>query len=542
LVWFRQARFIINMDAQDVPAQEVIGWVIQYLQMNNLSRSAAAVQSETGQNFNLVANPTKLKQDVLNGKWALVLSDISDLTLPEEVLFLLYEQVVLELFEKGDTSVAKEFMARAPTMISLKLHREQRFMKLEYLSRLARVTAKELYEPCPTREDRRQQVANALMGSVSSLAPDTLLGLIHDGMKFRAGLQQSGSGVGPATTTAVTGGEPDKMVKGPMPRAVRERIPPLQFKSTSFPESVCFSPDGLSLISGTTDGFIEVWNPATNEMRTDLKYQAADSLMLHKIDVQVQALCVSPDSSHIASGGSDGRLKIWDLNEGVSVRKIKAHSKGITSVSFAHDGGSVLSASADGTLAIHGMQSGQKLVEFRSHNGSVTAATFPLNSANAVVISGSSDGNVKCWDVKTGACLGEISLKEVTGHANGVVAILPLTTSTSSTLLVVGKSLTVLVVEVSALNGKLTVSQNMDIARNYPAPGAEFLSATLSPCETWIYAATTNNDVAVLERSSGEAMGIIALSDCARLTSVVHHPNSNLVAASGSNFISMLTP
>mmetsp|Transcript_23707 Transcript_23707/g.63746 ORF Transcript_23707/g.63746 Transcript_23707/m.63746 type:complete len:540 (+) Transcript_23707:406-2025(+) len=514
----------LNTLGFEVEAGDVVKLVLQFLHEQGLSNTAGELQRETGVALNTVDNRDHFAADIRHGRWEAVLPVVSRMKLPPSLLISLYEQVVLELIEVREVDLAREMLRSAAPLQLLRTEEPERYLTLDSLAQRPVFDTNGAYGT-DGKERRRAKLAERLVPHAIVVPPSRLLATIGQSLKWMQhnGQLPKGSGGG---FDLFRGAARTRRAADLEERVVKKLAGQIRYGAQCHAESSLFSPDGAALITGSVDGFIEVWDSDTCRLRRDLPYQATpddERFMMH--DKSVLCLVLSRDGEFLASGSQDGKIKVWKLATGKLLRKFdRAHTGGVTCLAFARDGSQVASGSFDQLARVHGLKSGKTLKDFRGHSSYVNAVCYAEDGTK--VLSASSDGTIKVWELRTQDCALTFRLSLGSSHATAETSIHTLVPmpGTPDHFLAVNRTSTAHVV---TLQGQVVRSFSSG-----KATGGDFVCGTVSPQGKWAYCAGEDGKVYVFDLSHSEGAQlehIVKVAD-KDLIGICHHPHRNLLA------------
>jgi WD40 repeat protein/tRNA A-37 threonylcarbamoyl transferase component Bud32 len=173
-----------------------------------------------------------------------------------------------------------------------------------------------------------------------------------------------------------------------------------------------FARDLEALAGGTVMPATAPMTPSSAPAPAALEAEKTHTLRGHKDTIW--SVAWSPDGAQLASGSYDGKIILWDTQTGAQTSAfetlgrtpggvwaaLQTSAQGVRSVAWSPNGAMLASGSDDGIVTIWDVRSGEQLGTLGEQERGVRSIAWSPDGS--MFASGSDDGIVVVWDVQTG--------------------------------------------------------------------------------------------------------------------------------------------
>lgn len=559
-----------------IAGADVLRLVAAHLGASGLHETARTLQAESGVGIKAPLHQAWLDW-AIQGKWSLILQSLSTLDVSsssssrqtkarDDLCAQVHEHVILEAAAAGDLAVAHAlYRLVQATLQESEVYDPQtqgtmsRARRLELqLAALGQVSSsscssstdtplpKDYYPAAATRDERRRALGEQLVAMLPVQPPDRLLTLLQQAVKYQSLTgalprvreiwhandheAEDGSDAAPqkkkkkhrhvfdlvlgkceAAASSVVG---DEATRRRRESSLTKPLATIKFGKRAVCEAAVFAPNGASLVTGSSDGLVEVWSTVDYSLRTDLPYQASEEAASLGHTDAVTALALSPDGTLLASGSATGEIRVWRLDSGKALRTMTHSTSGaaVSHLVFCPDGSRLLSCGGRECREF-GLRTASRLRDYTAGSGDTTVRTcgyyLPPNSSSVQVWTAAADGCLRFYQAATASFL--VAWRPTTAIGSSLVtdasavdgisdspalhSVLVVHTTSPPCFLLVPRSTKAYLVNADGILLRVFTQ------RGEPSV---FCAAALSPGQQWLYAVREDGVACVFDVASGE--------------------------------------
>ncbi|KAL1916932.1 uncharacterized protein VTP21DRAFT_5129 [Calcarisporiella thermophila] len=396
--------------------EDIIRMILQYLSDEGYHASKTLLQDETNVKWHereeKLAEARRLKKAILDGDWVEVEKLCSKSLVKNQKAFLyaLYKQQYLEYIENHEFQKAFTFLNKRLKPMEHFQTTPNEFKDLCYL-----LTAKSVHEASsfkgwegigPAREKLVEQFQNILdfenvdKDGNSYVPPHRLLTLLRQAVAYQIEFSRYHPRTAPVIDTLM-----EDYTCFVIPNAVRARLCGHRgnVKCVSF-----LGEEGRQIVSGSSDNTLRVWDTETSQCLGILEGHTS----------RIWDVSSIKGGNMIASASGDGTVKLWDTkgSKFPCISTLSGHSGDVYTVKYHPNETHIATGGYDKIVRLYDVNTGQIVKTFTGHQLSVSKTTF--NPLGNLIISGSKDNTIKFWDIVSGLCI-----RSITSHLGEVTSV-----------------------------------------------------------------------------------------------------------------------
>jgi len=181
-----------------------------------------------------------------------------------------------------------------------------------------------------------------------------------------------------------------RLIKTLFPAVKKRAEPHFSIENASPVADLAISRDGKTLVSGSEDHTVEVWDLSTRTRIHNLRGHEGS----------IRRVAISRDGKTLASGSQDHTVKVWDLSTGTHIHNLQGHGGSVDCVAISADGKTLISGSRDGRIRMWNLSTGRLRSILDGDLSPVVCVA--ISRDGKTLVSGSPDCTVKVWNLSTG--------------------------------------------------------------------------------------------------------------------------------------------